>query len=267
MVMNNFPEKRVDEIRTDLQNIQFPDLERVLSRIDELADPGDSCVKACLFAELPVSEYSTADIFFVVRERPDTSWYIHGMLAWVQMPTIRMEHGLMDVHRTYLSPHGPLPIADHIARDLQSLVQYEESVDFFYIKNDLKDQLAHIGFYNSVELLRSARHTEGFTYLESSEPIAGREPYGNESVHFEFVIVVDKAAGTADLSIIKAFLESHSPNAAEIKEQTETAFYPLNNQFSHKDGMIQEILVRMTQRIRQHRTLVMSLFTTNRIMR
>ncbi|GGB26132.1 hypothetical protein [Puia dinghuensis] len=235
--------------------------------MDELDDPGDSCVKACLFAELPVSENSIADIFFVIRERPDNTWYIHGMLAWVQIPTIRSENGFMDVHSTYLLPQGPLPTADQIARDLQSLVSLEESVDFFYIKNDLENQLARIGFYNSVELLRSARHSEGFTYLESSQPIADGGPYGDESVHFEFIIVVDKSAGTARLSIIKAFLESHSPNAAAIKEQTEAAFYPLNNQFHHKDAMIQEVRARMTPDISLDKALVMYLFKTNRIMR
>jgi len=259
--MYDFLPEQTDDIRLELEKMQFTDIGRILSLMDNLDDPNDPTVKACLFAEVPIPESFIADIFFVVREKSDGHWFIEAALAWIQMPTSRTEQGLIDVQKTYFSTHEPLPLVPQIIQDLRLLVQYEEMVEYFFIKNNLDTNLARSGFHNAADLLRSARHSDGITYLETSEQIGGEGPHAEDSIHFEFVVMVDRAMGGAHLAIIKAFLETHSPDASEIKEQTETAFYPLNNQFHRKEDMIKEILSQLPLDKNHYKAPVKSLFT------
>jgi len=224
--------------------MQFDEIERILARMDDLTDPHDPMVKACLFAEIAISQIYTADIFFVVRERPSGGWYIDAALAWVQKPTIRTEEGFMDVQEVYLTSQQPLPSAGQIARNLLALVQFEEMVDVLFIKNQLDGQLARIGFDNPAQMLRSAHQSGGLTYLDYTEFLAGDDSHTYKCMKFEFVIVVDDAAGTASLTMIKAYLVTDSQNDAFVKDQTEMAFYPFNNNFPQKQTMVREVLFK-----------------------
>jgi hypothetical protein len=263
MDIHTFPEKRTAEIRTTLEKMRFGDIDRILSRLEELEDPNEPTVKACMFAEIPISDTSMADIFFVIREQTDGSWYIEAALAWVQIQTIRTEEGFMDAQKGYLSSQGPLPTVEQIAQDVRLLVQYEKMVDFLFIKNDLDADLARIGFHKGAEILRSARQSGAITYLEATEQIGGDGPHAADSVHFEFIVMSSEAAGAAQLSIIKAFLETYSPDTAAIKEQTQMAFYPLNSQFPLKETMIQEVLSRAALDKNNHTAPVKPIFSTD----
>ncbi len=245
-IMNTFPKERTDEIRAELEKMQFVDIERLLSRIEELEDPNEPAVKACIFDEIPLSDTAMSDIFIVVREKENGSWYIEAALATVQMATTRTEEGFMDVQKTYLSGRETLPTVDQIAQDVRALVRYEEMVEFFFLKNDLDAHLARIGFQNAKEMLRSVRQSDDLFYLDTTDKIGGDGPNAIDSVHFQFVIMADSQQETAQLFIIKAFLDTESPNAAAIKEETATAFYPLNGQFPRKDTMIEEVLSKLS---------------------
>jgi hypothetical protein len=242
MDIHTFPEQRTAEIRATLEKMQFADIDRILSKLEELEDPNEATVKACMFAEIPISDTSMADIFFVIREQTDGSLYVEAALAWVQIETIRTEEGFMDAQKGYLSSQGPLPTVEQIAQDIRLLVQYEKMVDFLFIKNNLDADLARIGFHQGAEILRSARQSGSITYLEATEQIGGDSPHATDSVHFEFIVMSGDTSGAAKLSIIKVFLQTYSPDAAAIKDQTQTAFYPLNSQFPQKETMIQEVL-------------------------
>jgi len=100
--------------------------------------------------------------------------------------------------------------------------------------------------------------------LEATEQIGGDGPHAADFVHFEFIVMPGNTPGAAQLSIIKAYLDLGSPDAAAIKETSETAFYPFNSQFPQKETMIHEVLSQVTLDKTQNQTPVKSLLVPDR---
>lgn len=243
--MEWFSQQHQIEILDQLEKMEFLAADKILSRAEEMEDWKDPSVKACIFDELMVTEQMTADLFFIIKERSDTSWQIDGVIAWVQIRTERTEEGFMDVQKVYLLEDGPLPTIEQIKGDISALVSYEEYVEFFFMRNDLDREFTRVGFPHYREMLKTAQHSNNMTYMAAAEEITQKGWAFRESVHFQFVIVSDLAGGSATIALIKAYLASNGPNAQQIKDETETGFYAINGQFPSKDSMVREVLSRV----------------------
>ncbi len=240
--MEWFPAQHQMTIKEELTILGFSEPEKIIAKAEMADDPLDPCAKAVICDEIKVGDHFTASIFFLIRERIGEVWYIDGIMTGVQMETTRNEEGVLLIQRAYSVGIEPFPSVGQIKTDIDDLVRYEEYVEFFLVNNELEGEFRNLGFNNSGEILKTARHMESLTFLVANEPIFSKDSALPEAIKFQFIVLSDITKGMISITFIKAYLASNGPSAAKIKEDTETLFFALNGQLPAKNQMIYEIL-------------------------
>lgn len=232
-------------IKDELISLGFVDPERIIGRAEEADDPRDPSVKACIFDEVTVNEHLISDLFFLIKERPDGSWHIDGIIASVQMETARNIEGVMIIQKAYPLGNGPLPMVEQIKTEIGDLVGYEQYAEFFFIKNDPAMQFGKLGFENYYDIIQTARHSGNITRVVTNENITLPNGSGREKINFQFVLISDRQKDSIHVAFIKAYVSTEGPNADKMREDTEMGFYPINGQLPDKTLMIHEVLSRV----------------------
>jgi hypothetical protein len=240
--MKWFPAEQQMTINNELAILGFSEPDKILATAEVANDPLDPSAKAVICDEIRICDHFTADIYFLIRERIDGVWYIDGLMAWVQMETIRNEEGILLVQKAYSISIEPLPSARQIKTDIEDLVRYEEYVEFFLVNNNLEEEFRKLGFEDFKKILPTARYFDNVTYLAASEPILIEDAAVPERIEFQFLTLSDIVKRTVEVTLIRAYLATTGDVAEKVKEDTETIFFAMNGQLPGKNQMIYQIL-------------------------